>query len=137
MMSYLEGDRGDSPHQLSLLHGDDVDVLGPDDHVHRLVGGEPAVHTGELLAVHFHHVVADHGAVENVALADKVGNESILRLIVNVLRRSDLLDIAVVHDYDGIAHGQRLFLVVGYVNKRNAGAFLNPFEFDLHLFAQL
>ena len=26
----LEGDGGDSPHQLSLLHGDDVDVLGPD-----------------------------------------------------------------------------------------------------------
>ena len=59
----LEGDVGDGARQLPLLHGDNVDVLGADDHVHRLVGGEPAVHTGELLAVHFHHVVADHGAV--------------------------------------------------------------------------
>ena len=38
-------------HQLSLLHGDDVDVLGPDDHVHRLVLSKAAVQAGKLLSL--------------------------------------------------------------------------------------
>ena len=59
----LEGNARDGADEMTLCGLHDVNVLRADDHVHRLVGGEPAVHTGELLAVHFHHVVADHGAV--------------------------------------------------------------------------
>ena len=62
----------------------------------------------------------DHKARYNVALTDKVGNESIFRLIVDLLRGTHLLDIALVHNYDGIRHGKCFFLVMGNIDKGNA-----------------
>ena len=122
----LEGHGGDGAGKLTLLHGDDVDVLRSDDHVHRLVGSEAAVQTGEAPTVHLHHVVLGHNAVDDVGLADEVRYEGVLRLIINILRRSDLLNGALIHDHDGVGHGQSLLLIVGHIDEGDAHLLLDP-----------
>src|SRR5262249_42751067 len=60
--------------------------------------------------------------------------------LVDGLRRTDLLDPALVEDGEPVAHRQRLLLVVCHVDERDPdltdGA-LNPLQFDLHLLAEL
>ena len=90
----LENQVGDNALQRAFLRFYEVDVLRADDHIHRLVGLETAVQTGEFLAVHPHHPVLMHDAVDDVGLADEVGHEGVLRLVVNILRSADLLDLA-------------------------------------------
>ena len=42
-----------------------------------------------------------------------------------------------VHNDNAVAHGERLFLVVGDVDKGDAGTLLDALEFDLHILSQL
>ncbi len=58
--------------------------------------------------------------VDDIALADEVSHERVLRLVVDLFRGTHLLDITLVHDNDGIGHRQRLFLIVGDVYESNA-----------------
>ena len=78
-----------------------------------------------------------HDAVEQVAVADEVRNERVLRLVVDILRLADLLDLAFLHDHDLVRHGQRFFLVVRDVDKGNAEFVVHRLEFELHLLAHL
>ena len=61
----------------------------------------------------------DQGAVQEVHLgaADEACNEHISGHIVHVLRGIDLLDDAVLHNHDTVAHGHSLGLVVGNVDE--------------------
>ena len=54
-----------------------------------------------------------------------------------MLGRADLGNISVLHHDDGVRHGQRLFLVVGYKDESDAQALLHAFQFQLHALAQL
>ena len=80
------------PVSMAVLHGDDIDILRADDDVHRLVLCKALVHALEAAAERFDHIVLTHDAVENVALADEVRHEGVLRFIIYILRRADLLD---------------------------------------------
>ena len=53
----LEGHAGDGAGQLSLFHGDDVNILWTDDHIHAFIFSKAAVQTGELPAIHFDHII--------------------------------------------------------------------------------
>ena len=77
-----------------------------------------------------------HHAVQNVALADEIRHKGVFRLVVNVFRGTDLLDAALVHDHDGVAHGQRLLLIVGHVDEGDAQLLLDTLEFALHILPQ-
>ena len=59
-------------------------------------------------------------AREDVDLADEVGDERRRRVAVDLHRRADLLDHAVVHDDDAVGHRERLFLVVRDHDRRHA-----------------
>ena len=48
--------------------------------------------------------------------ADEAGDEQIVRLVVELERRADLLDVAAVEHHDLVGHGHRLDLVVGHVD---------------------
>ena len=48
-----------------------------------------------------------------------------------------LLDPAVAHDDDHVAHRQRLLLVVGHVDEGDPDLALELLELDLHLVAEL
>src|SRR5262249_18701188 len=79
-------------------------------------------------------------AVQDVRRADEAGDERVVGPLVDGLRRTDLLDPALVEDGEPVAHRQRLLLVVCHVDERDPdltdGA-LNPLQFDLHLLAEL
>ena len=74
----------------------------------------------------------DHEAVDDIAVPDEVGNKGVFRFIVDVFRRADLLDIALVHDDDRVGHAQGLFLVVGDEDEGNAQFLFDLDEFQLH-----
>lgn len=84
-----------------------------------------------------HAEVLPHNAVDNVALADEIRHESILRLIINIERRADLLDLALGHDDDRVGHAQGFFLIVRDEHERDAGGLLDVLELLLHVLAQL
>ena len=76
-------------------------------------------------------------AGQQVGLAEEVGHEGGRRVLVDLGRRAQLLDLARVHHRDRVGHRHGLLLVVGDVHERDAHLGLDPLELDLHLPAQL
>src|SRR5581483_7313603 len=68
---------------------------------------------------------------------DEVGDEARARLLVDVLRRADLDNLAFIEDGDAIGHRQRLALVVGDEHEGDAELLLQRLELLLHLLAKL
>ena len=57
--------------------------------------------------------------------------------MVDLVRRADLLDPAVVQDRDARGHRHRLLLVVGDVDERRADVTVNLRQLDLEALAEL
>ena len=74
---------------------------------------------------------------QHVRRADERRHERRLRRLVDLARRADLLQPAVVEHGDPIAHRQRLALVVGDEHERDPDVALQRLQLDLHLLAQL
>ena len=55
---------------------------------------------------------AERDRVQHVDPADEVGDERAGGLLVDLARRADLLELALVHHHHAVGHRQRLFLVV-------------------------
>ena len=60
-----------------------------------------------LLHLHIHKI--------HLGRTDKACHKLVAGIIVQVLGRVYLLDNTVLHDYDTVAHGHRLGLIVGYI----------------------
>ena len=69
--------------------------------------------------------------------ADEAGDEPVLRVVVQVLRGADLLEQALAHDGDPLAHRHRLDLVVGDVDHRGPEALVEARDLGARLHAQL
>ena len=48
-----------------------------------------------------------------------------------------MLDAAIVEHGDAVRHGQRLALIMGDIDHRDAEAFVQALDFELHMLAQL
>ena len=70
-------------------------------------------------------------------LADEIGDEAVGRRVIDLAGAADLHDAAAAHDADGVAHRQRLFLVVGDQDEGDADLALQVLQLDLHVAAQL
>ena len=79
----------------------------------------------------------EHNAWNNVALTDEIRYEGIFRLVVDLLRGTHLLDITLVHDNNGIGHGQRFLLIMGDIDKGDAKLIFQADQLVLHVLAQL
>ena len=112
---------------LSQLH-----IFRTDDHIHRAVSAKACVHAGEDDAEDVHYFILQHGAGEDVAVTDKISNKGVGGLVVDIFRCPDLLDVALVHDYDGIGHGQRFFLIMGHIDEGDAKLILHADQLVLH-----
>ena len=123
--------------QLGFFRRDHLNVLGTDNDINGLVGVKALVHAFKAASRELYHAVLGHTAVDDVALADEVGNEGVDRLVVNVRRGAYLLDIAVVHDNDAVAHGEGFLLIVGNVDEGQLQLLLYAAELYLHLLSQL
>ena len=76
-------------------------------------------------------------AREQVGRPHESGHERRLRILVHLGRRADLFDAAAVEDGQAVGQGQRLVLVVGHEDERDADVLLDRLELDLHLLAEL
>src|ERR1700683_4991719 len=101
-----------------LAHGgvfEKLDILGPHRHDHRsaLREGFNAVHV-ELTDGRRHPAAAvagrarEHLPVDEIRVADEIGDELVARPFVNIARRTDLDDTSLVHDGDLVRKRQRL-----------------------------
>ena len=124
-MHALERYRGDGSAKMSVVRCDNVNILRADNNINRLVLFKAEVHAFEFAAEEFDQSVLKHNTVEDITLADKVGNERVLRLVIYILGRADLLDATLIHDNNGVGHGERLLLIVGHIYKSNAHRLLN------------
>ena len=69
--------------------------------------------------------------------ADEAGDEEVGRRVVELERRADLLDAAVVHDDDLVGHGHRLDLVVGDVDGGGLQPLVQVLDLGAHRDAEL
>ena len=67
----------------------------------------------------------------------KPATNGVARLVVELLRRADLLEAPGVHHRDVVGQHQRLGLVVRDVDERRAEVRLQLLQLDLHVLAQL
>ncbi len=96
---------------------------------HRRPRVEPQLRAGAVGG----HDLARH----QVRHADEARDEGRGRALVDRLRVRHLLDHAAVHHGDPVGHRQRLLLVVGHVDERDAHVALDPLQLNLELLAQL
>ena len=80
---------------------------------------------------------AQHLGVEDVAGADEVRHEAVLRKAVDLGRLVELLDLALVHHRDPVRQRQRFLLVVGDVDERDADFLLQGDQLELHPLLEL
>ena len=78
-----------------------------------------------------------HGQKVHAGGADEAGDEDGGRLFVDVDRRADLLDLALVHNHQAVAEGHGFELVVGDVEAGGAELSLQALDLDAHLHAEL
>src|SRR5947208_694246 len=74
--------------------------------------------------------------VYEIHLAHEIGHESILWSQVQIDRRSDLYQAALVNHCDAIGHRERFVLVMGDVDDSDAERLMQTLDLNLHLFAQ-
>ena len=125
--------------------GADPDFFGPQRVGHLLVLGARGDAVADIdgpvqLAalddrVIFH--IRDQFAFKDVHTADEFGYVPAGRALVDIHRRPDLSDPALVHDCNTLGHGHGLFLIVGYHDAGHANPFDDLDQFQLHLRAQL
>ena len=75
--------------------------------------------------------------VDEVRLADEIGDEARSRPSVDLLGCPNLLDAPFIHNRDAIGHRHRLPLIVGNEDERGADLPLNLRELDLEPLSQL
>jgi len=113
---------------------------GPHPLVFSVLGERPLSRTQRVgLADHPETPVdrAPAGGVHEVGNAKEVRDEERLRVLVDLLRSSDLFDPPAVHDRETVRHGQRLLLVVCHVEKRDPDFLLQGLQLDLERLSQL
>ena len=115
-----EAVHGDRPGGHDRVDGFQVDLLGP----HGVGPSAP----DELV----HDIARQH-----VGRTHEPGHERRRWSLVDLGRRADLLDASLREDGDPVAHGERLVLVVGHVDERDARLLLDRLELQLHLLSQL
>ena len=114
-----------------------VYILRPYHNVNVLVFHKAAVHALKVPAHEVNEQILFHYAGQYVAFAYEFGNEHVLGFVINIRGRAYLLYLAFVHYNDGVAHGERLLLIVRNENERYAKALLHFFKLYLHALAQL
>ena len=122
-------------HSFRRLHQNHI--FRADDHVHGTVSSEARVHTGKACAEDVYQLIFNHGGGDDIAVPDEVRYKRVFRLVVDGLRASDLLDVALIHNHDGVGHGERLLLIVGDVDEGDAKLVFHADQLVLHFLPQL
>ena len=114
-------------------HGENIQVFRTDYYIDRSIFAKTLIHTLKLPSAETYQTIAHHRTVQDIAFTDKIGNERIDRLIVDIGRRTDLLNLSFAHDHNGIAQRQSLLLIVRNINKGDAQTAVHFLQFHLHI----
>ena len=114
----------------------DADALGSDRQPHD-AGARLPLLGAERDPADVDGATVEHAAAHEVRDAEEVGDERRLRVLVDVARRTQLLDLPVGHHREAVRHRQRLLLVVRHVEERDADLPLDRLQLDLELTPQL
>ena len=135
-MDALENNAGDGTRYRALCGRGNQNILRTDDSVdHGAV--LDIVHAVPFGAAEAGFAMAGHDAAEDIAFADEVSHESVAGFVINILRRTDVLNLSFGHNDDFVGHGQGFFLIVSDINKGNAQLFMHILQFKLHFLAHL
>ena len=121
----------------SFTRFEKVDILRTDNNVNRFVLSESFVHAREIHSEDLDKTILHHRCRNDITLTDKICHESILRLVVDFLRSSDLLDVTLVHNYDSVRHGKGFFLIMCYIQESDPQLVLETDQLVLHILAHL
>src|SRR5882762_3465317 len=118
------------------IHGE---MLGPHAQQHVPAGLEVASRIGQLDPGADRDAAGVHLARDEIHRwrTDEAGDELVRRVVVELQRRADLLDLARVHDDDLVRHGHRLDLVVGDVDRSRLQSLVQRLDLGAHRDAQL
>ncbi len=121
---------------MCLLRFYKIDVLRTDDRIDRFVGSESGIHTGNSAPRIFTSLSSTMMPLNDVAVSDEVGYESIFRLVVDIFRCTDLLDVSLIHDNNRIRHGEGFFLIVGNIDKCDSQFIFQTDQLILHVLTE-
>ena len=68
---------------------------------------------------------------------DEAADEDARRIVVDLVRGADLLDLAALEDHDAVGERHRLHLIVGHVDDGGADGLVETLDLGPHLTAQL
>ena len=122
---------------LLIFLAPNINIFRSDNNIHRIILTETGIDTIELLSAERNTFVTNHRTAQNITLADKVRHKAVLRLIVDIRRCTDLLDLTFAHHHHTVTQRQRLFLIVRHVDKRDTQFLVQLFQLDLHVVAHL
>lgn len=74
--------------------------------------------------------------LQHIGSANKCCDKCVCRTLINILRCTDMLNYALIHNCDPIRDGHCLFLVVRYIHRSNANIILNLLNDASHFHAQ-
>ncbi|EAU68781.1 conserved hypothetical protein [Stigmatella aurantiaca DW4/3-1] len=120
-------------------------VVGADAHLHLEVALARG-HRAQALGHRQAEALSDQrgglgvqGGVQEVHRrgADELGDEDVGGALVHLQRRAELLQLAILHHRDAVAHRHRFDLIVRHVDARHAQALLELFDLRAHGHAQL
>jgi len=136
IMHPLENEIRDFPRDGSAVRFCQFDIFRADDDIDGLAVSEAFVGARERSTVNRDKAVFYEDSREEIAVADEVGDKSVLRFVVDHFRRTHLLDVALVHDDDRVGHRQGFLLIVRDINESDAELILETDQFVLHILAQ-
>ena len=82
----LENDLAHKAGQHTHRRRHNLHILRADNHLHRLIGLEAAVHTGKVMPAEVDKEVAQHNAVHDVGVTDEAGDKGVLGFVINCRR---------------------------------------------------
>ena len=122
---------------LLIFLAPNINIFRSNHHIHRIVLTKTGIDTIELLSAERYPLVTDHRTRQNITLTDKIRHKAVLRLVIDIRRRTDLLDLTLAHHNYAVTQRQRLFLIVRHVDKRDTQFLVQLFQLDLHVVTHL
>src|SRR5258706_5186335 len=91
----------------------DFEQMGPDEIPRRIsvLTASRRYADGHIAEIHFSFF---DPATEQIHVAKKIAHKSVSRMMIDVVRRADLLDLALVHQHDAVGNLERLFLIMSH-----------------------
>src|SRR5260221_1776232 len=74
--------------------------------------------------------------VNQIIPAQELGHKNIRRIVIKLARRTNLLDLPLIHYRDAITESKSFFLIVGYIDGRQAQSLDQRVQLATRVFAQ-